>query len=104
MDLGNRFRLLLNEVIAVHPIAHLPKLPVARVLWKPYPDLKTACTAWILSGGAHHTGYSQCLTATHMEDFAAICGIEFIKIDKRTDIYQLKNELRWNDVYYQINK
>jgi len=104
IDMGNRFRLLLNEVMAVSPQQEIPNLPVARVLWKPYPDMKRACAAWILGGGAHHTGYSQSLTSSHLEDFAAIAGIEFVRIDRNTEIYSFKNELRWNDVYYQINK
>jgi len=103
IDMGNRFRLLVNEVEAVSPMHDLPKLPVARVLWKPYPDMKTGCAAWILAGGAHHTGYSQNLTAAHMEDFADMAGIEFSLIGKNTKIYQFKNDLKWSDVYYQIN-
>ncbi len=102
VDMGNRFRLLVNEVEAVAPSHELPKLPVARVLWKPYPDMKTGCAAWIYAGGAHHTGYSQNLTAEHMEDFAAMADIEFALIGKNTNLYQFKNELRWNDVYYKI--
>ncbi len=104
VDMGNRFRLLVNEVEAVTPIHDLPKLPVARVLWKPYPDMKTGCAAWILAGGAHHTGYSQNLTAAHMQDFADMASIEFALIGKHTNLNQFKNELRWNEVYYQINK
>jgi L-arabinose isomerase len=104
IDMGNRFRLLLNEVMAVSPKQEIPNLPVARVLWKPYPDMKRACAAWILGGGAHHTGYSQSLTSAHLEDFAVIANIEFVRIDNNTEIYSFKNELRWNDVYYQINK
>lgn len=104
VDMGNRFRLLVNEVEAVAPANDLPKLPVARVLWKPYPDMKTGCAAWILAGGAHHTCYSQNLTAGHLEDFADMAGIEFVLIGKNTNLYQLKNELRWSDVYYQLNK
>jgi L-arabinose isomerase len=101
VDMGNRFRLLVNEVVAVDPIESLPKLPVARVLWKPYPDMKTGCAAWILAGGAHHTCYSQNLTAEHMEDFAEMAGIEYVLIGKNTSLYDLKNELRWNDLYYR---
>lgn len=101
IDMGNRFRLLVNEVEAVAPKHDLPKLPVARVLWKPLPDMHTGCAAWILAGGAHHTCYSQNLTATHLEDFAEIAGIEFVLINERTDLYQLKNELRWSEVYYR---
>ncbi|HEX4374316.1 MAG TPA: L-arabinose isomerase [Puia sp.] len=101
VDMGNRFRLLVNEVVAVAPIHALPKLPVARVLWKPYPDMQTGCAAWILAGGAHHTCYSQNLTAEHLQTFAEMAGVEFVLIGKNTDIYQFKNELRWNDVYYR---
>jgi len=100
IDMGNRFRLLVNEVEAVKPVNELPKLPVARVLWKPYPDMPTGCAAWILAGGAHHTCYSQNLTAEHLNDFAEMAGIEFTLIGKNTDLYQFKNELRWNEVYY----
>jgi L-arabinose isomerase len=101
VDMGNRFRLLVNEVEAVMPEHDLPKLPVARVLWKPYPDIKTGCAAWILSGGAHHTCYSQNLTSQHLEDFADIAGVEYVLIGKETNLRQLKNELKWNDVYYR---
>jgi len=104
VDMGNRFRMLVNEVEAVDPPHDLPRLPVARVLWKPYPDMQTACSAWILAGGAHHTCYSQNLTTEHLEDFAAMAGIEFVPIDKFTSLRNIKNELRWNEVYYQINK
>jgi L-arabinose isomerase len=101
VDMGNRFRLIVNEVVAVDPIESLPKLPVARVLWKPYPDMKTGCAAWILAGGAHHTGYSQNLTAEHMEDFAEMAGVEYLLIGKNSNLYDLKNQLRWNDLYYR---
>ncbi len=101
IDMGNRFRLLVNEVEAVAPEHELPKLPVARVLWKPYPDFKTGLAAWILAGGAHHTCYSQNLTAENLADFADIANIEFVLIDKKTNLYQLKNELRWNEMAYR---
>jgi L-arabinose isomerase len=101
VDMGNRFRLIVNEVVAVDPIESLPKLPVARVLWKPYPDMKTGCAAWILAGGAHHTGYSQNLTPEHMEDFAEMAGVEYLLIGKNSDLYDIKNQLRWNDLYYR---
>ncbi|MDE3237091.1 MAG: L-arabinose isomerase [Bacteroidota bacterium] len=104
VDMGNRFRLLVNEVMAVAPLQSLPKLPVARVLWKPYPNMHTGCAAWILAGGAHHTCYSQNLSAEHLEDFADMAGIEFTLIGKNTELYDFKNQLRWSDVYYQINK
>jgi L-arabinose isomerase len=101
IDMGNRFRLLVNEVEGVAPEHDLPNLPVARVLWKPYPDMKTGCAAWILAGGAHHTCYSQNLTSSHLEDFAEMAGIEYVLIDKETRLHQLKKELKWNEVYYK---
>jgi L-arabinose isomerase len=84
------------------PAESLPKLPVARALWKPEPDLQTAATAWILAGGAHHTGFSRALTIEHLEDFAEMAGIEFVVIDRDTSIRQFKKELRWNDLYYRL--
>jgi L-arabinose isomerase len=98
VDMGNRFRLLVNEVEAVAPVHELPKLPVARVLWKPKPDMATGCAAWILAGGAHHTCFSQNLTAEHLEDFADMAGIECLLISEQTNIRDFKNELRWNDL------
>ncbi len=104
VDMGNRFRMLVNVVDGVESQNELPKLPVARVLWKPQPDMKTGCAAWIYAGGAHHTCYSQNLTAEHLIDFADIAGIEYVGIDKDTKLNQFRNELKWNEVYYQINK
>jgi L-arabinose isomerase len=102
IDLGNRFRLLVNTVDAVAPEAPLPKLPVARVLWAPQPNLKVAAASWILAGGAHHTGFSQALTVEHLQDFAEMAGIEFLLIDNKTNIADFKKELRWNDLYYHV--
>ncbi len=101
VDMGNRFRLLVNEVEAVEVTQALPKLPVARALWKPLPDMQTGCAAWILAGGAHHTVYSQNLTTEHIEDFADIFNVELIVIDQNTNLRQLKNELRWNEAAYR---
>jgi len=101
IDMGNRFRLLINEVEAIEPQNDLPNLPVARVLWKPYPDMKTGCAAWIYAGGAHHTAYSQNLTAEHLQDLADIAGLEFLRIGKETRLDQFRNELRWNEVAYK---
>ena len=102
VDMGSRFRLVVNEVEAIAAGHELPKLPVARVLWKPLPDMAAGCAAWILAGGAHHTCFSQNLTTEHLEDFAGMAGIETIFIDKETTLRNLKNELRWNEVYYQL--
>ncbi|QKG52437.1 L-arabinose isomerase [Hymenobacter sp. BRD67] len=101
IDLGNRFRLVVNEVEAVLPEHDLPRLPVARVLWKVKPDLATGAAAWILAGGAHHTGYSQNLTAEYLEDFAEMAGIEFVIIDAATRLRTFKNELRYNEVAFR---
>ena len=101
IDMGNRFRLLVNEVEAVAPQHDLPKLPVARVLWKPYPDMQTGCAAWIYAGGAHHTCYSQNLTSEHLIDFAEMASIECVLIGKKTDLHQFRNELRWSEMYYK---
>ncbi|GAB3954431.1 L-arabinose isomerase [Spirosoma harenae] len=101
IDMGNRFRLLVNEVEAVEVPEALPKLPVARAIWKPLPDMQTGCAAWILAGGAHHTVYSQNLTTDHIEDFADIFGVELVVIDRNTTLRQLKNELRWSEAAYR---
>lgn len=101
IDMGNRFRLLVNEVEAVEAKEELPKLPVARVLWKPAPDMQTACAAWIYAGGAHHTAYSQNLTTEYIESFAEMFGVELVVIDKNTQLRQFKNELRWSEGYYK---
>lgn len=100
LDLGNRFRIVVNGVDVVEPDQPLSKLPVARVVWIPQPDLKTAAGAWILAGGAHHTGFSQSVTAEHLEDFAEIAGVEFLRIDGDTRLVDFKRELRWNEAYY----
>ncbi len=97
IDMGTRFRMLVNEVDVVKPEQEFPKLPVARALWVPKPNLKIGAAAWIYAGGAHHTGFSQALTMQHMEDFAEIAGIECIRIDAATKLHQLRQELRWND-------
>jgi L-arabinose isomerase len=104
IDMGNRFRLIVNEVESVEAVAPLPKLPVARVLWRPFPNLRTAAAAWILAGGAHHTGFSHAITTEHMEDFADMLDLELLVIDQGTDLRDFKNQLKWNEVYYQHKK
>jgi L-arabinose isomerase len=101
IDMGNRFRLLVNEVEAVKPPYELPKLPVARVLWKPFPELQTACAAWILAGGAHHTCFSQNLTVEHLEDLAEIAGLEYVLINRQTELRQFKNQLKWSEASFR---
>jgi L-arabinose isomerase len=101
IDLGARFRLIVNEVTAMaHPV--LPKLPVARAVWECKPDFKTACAAWILAGGAHHTGFSYSVTAEMLEDFATIANIEIVRIGDGDTLSRLKQDLRANEVYYYL--
>ncbi len=100
IDLGNRFRMIVNEVAVVAPDEPLPKLPVARVMWMPKPDLEIAAGAWILAGGAHHTAFSQAVTAEHLEDFAEMARIEMLLINEETKLSDFKKELRWNEAYY----
>jgi len=104
IDLGNRFRMIVNAVDVVPPPAPLPSLPVARVVWVPRPSLQVGAAAWILAGGAHHTGFSQALTVEHLEDFAEMAGIEFLLIDQDTRLSEFKKELRWNEVYYHLER
>ena len=101
IDMGNRFRMLVNEVEAVEPEQPLPNLPVARVLWKPLPSLEVGAAAWILAGGAHHTGFSQAIDSSYMEIFAEMAGVEYLLIDDDTRLFEFKNKLRWNDMTYR---
>jgi L-arabinose isomerase len=102
IDLGNRFRLIVNEVDAIAPPQPLPKLPVARAVWECKPDFKTACAAWIYAGGAHHTGYSYAVTTEHIEDFAEMAGVELVVIDADTKLREFKQQLRNNEIYYHL--
>jgi L-arabinose isomerase len=104
IDMGSRFRLIVNDVDVVQPDQPMPRLPVARAVWVPRPNLKIGAAAWIYAGGAHHTGFSQSLTAEHLLDFADMIGIEFLHIGANIDLNNFKNELRWNEVYYLLAK
>ena len=101
VDLGNRFRLIINDVECHKQDTPMPKLPVATAFWTPEPNLSTGAESWILAGGAHHTAFSYDLTSEQMGDWAAAMGIEAIYIDKDTTIRNLKNELRWNSISYR---
>jgi L-arabinose isomerase len=101
VDMGNRFRLLVNKVEASEPVEALPNLPVARVLWEPKPDMATGCAAWIYAGGAHHTVYSQNLAVDQMESFAEMTNCELVVIDENTSLRQFKNELRWSEAAFR---
>lgn len=102
IDLGNRFRFIVSEVDAIEPPAALPKLPVARAVWKCRPDFKTSCAAWILGGGAHHTAYSYAVTTEHMEDLARMAGVELALIDSETNVRAFERHLRVEEVYRHI--
>jgi L-arabinose isomerase len=102
VHMGGRFRMVANVVDVVHTDEPLPKLPVARALWIPRPNLKVAAAAWIYAGGAHHTSFSYSVTAEHLRDFAEMAGIEFLLIDENTKVDAFKDKLRWNDLYYHM--
>jgi L-arabinose isomerase len=102
VQMGNRFRMIVNEVDVVEPDEPLPRLPVARAVWEPRPNLGIAAAAWIYAGGAHHTGFSQALTTEHLQDFADMADMEFLCIDAGTQLRQFRNELRWNEAAYLL--
>ena len=104
VDMGNRFRMLVNEVDVLCPAEPLPRLPVARAVWAPRPSLKVGAAAWILAGGPHHTSFSQAIGSECLEDFAEMAGLELVRIDAETTIPELKKELRWNELYYHLAK
>ncbi|GGA13362.1 L-arabinose isomerase [Paenibacillus marchantiophytorum] len=101
IDMGNRFRLLINEVDAVQPVKAMPKLPVARVLWKPQPSLRDSAESWILAGGAHHTVFSYNVSTEQLVDWAELAGVEVVIINKNTTPLQFRNELRWNEAAWK---
>jgi L-arabinose isomerase len=104
IDMGSRFRMIVNEVDVVQPEKPLSKLPVACAVWIPRPNLKVAAESWILAGGAHHTGFSQAVTIEHLADFAEMADLEYLVIGGETQAVQFKKELRWNDLYYHLSK
>ncbi len=104
VDMGNRFRLIVNQVHILEPEQPFPKLPVARAVWRAEPNFKIAATTWILAGGSHHTALSKALTLEHVQDFADIAGLECMRIDGDTDVRTFSNELKWNDLYYHLSK
>lgn len=102
VDMGGRFRLIINEVEAMTSSSPMLKLPVARVLWRPQPDLACAAECWILAGGAHHTGYSRSVRTEWLRDWAEMAGIEFLLINERTDPEEFRKEIRWNDLAWDL--
>jgi L-arabinose isomerase len=102
MDLGTRLRFVANEVDVVEPAEDLPRLPVARAVWEPRPDLATAAEAWLEAGGPHHTCFTQALAADALEDLAEIAGVELVTISRDTTVRRFRQELRWNQAYYHL--
>ena len=103
VDMGNRFRLIAADVECIKP-KPLPKLPVASALWIPMPDFEVGAAAWIIAGGTHHSAFSYSLTAEYWEDYAEIADIEMLHISEKTTIPEFKKELRYNEVYYMLDK
>lgn len=103
VDLGNRFRLIVNDVECIKS-KPLPKLPVASALWIPMPNFEVGAAAWIMAGGTHHSCFSYDLTPEYWEDYAEIADIEMVHINKETTLGEFKKELRMNEVYYMLNK
>lgn len=101
IDMGNRFRFLVNEVTAVEITQEFPKLPTARVLWQPQPSMEVGLQAWLLAGGAHHTVYTQSLTTDYLEDLADMLGVELVVIDQATTLRSLKKDLQSGEVIYR---
>ncbi|MBN1926876.1 MAG: L-arabinose isomerase [Prolixibacteraceae bacterium] len=103
IDMGNRFRLIVNTLDVIEPLAALPKLPVASAFWKTHPNLADGAAAWIYAGGTHHSVFTLALTPDYIENLAEMADVEFVIIDKNTNVTQFKKELRWNEIYYMLN-
>lgn len=103
-DLGNRLRIITNTINIVPSDEPLPKLPVARAIWKPEPNLAISAESWILAGGSHHTVMSTALNEEVFEDLAEMLGLELIEINKQTTPISIREKLRWNDLYYNLRK
>ncbi|MEV0130862.1 L-arabinose isomerase [Dactylosporangium sp. NPDC050688] len=101
-DLGERFRLVANEIDVVAPTAPLPKLPVARAVWKPRPDLSTSAESWLTAGGPHHTVLSFAVGTEELQDLADMTGTELLVIDADTTVRQFTKEVRWNQAYHRL--
>ncbi|NUR26000.1 MAG: L-arabinose isomerase, partial [Catenulispora sp.] len=101
-DMGDRFRLVANEIDVVPPPQPLPKLPVARAVWTPRPDLRTSAEAWITAGAPHHTAYSAAVDTEILADLAEMTGVELLVIDAGTNLRDFAKEIRWNQAYYRL--
>ena len=103
VDMGNRFRLIVNDVECIEPKS-LPKLPVANALWIPMPNFEVGTAAWILAGGTHHSCFSYDITPEYWVDYAEIAQIEMLRIDKDTTYGNFRHQLQYNEIYYMLNK
>ncbi|HQD97932.1 MAG TPA: L-arabinose isomerase, partial [Propionicimonas sp.] len=101
-DLGDRLRMVANELTVVPPLADMPKLPVARAVWKAAPDFTTSTECWLSAGGPHHTVLSTALTSEHLTDLAEMLGLELALIGRDTKTSQFLKELRWNNAYHRL--
>jgi L-arabinose isomerase len=101
-DMGDRFRLVLNEIDVVAPDFALPKLPVARAVWVPRPNFRTSAQAWLTAGGPHHTVLSTAVGTEELTDLAAMVGVELLVIDRDTTNRSFANEMRWNQAYFRL--
>ncbi len=104
IDMGNRFRIIVNTLDVIEPLEAMPKLPVASAFWKAHPNLEEGAKAWIYAGGTHHSAFTLALTPDYIETFAEYADVEYVLIDKDTKVSEFKKELRWNDIYYHLAK
>ncbi|SHE51676.1 L-arabinose isomerase [Mariniphaga anaerophila] len=104
IDMGSRFRIIVNTLDVIEPLAEMPKLPVASAYWKTHPNLADGAASWIYAGGTHHSAFTLALSPDYIETFAELADVEYILIDKDTKVPELKKELRWNDLYYHLAK
>ncbi len=103
-DLGDRFRLVANDIEVVEPPAPLPNLPVARAVWRPAPDLPTSTECWLTAGGPHHTVLSTSLSSEHLADLAEMTGTELALIDAQSSTRRFTQELRWSQAYFRLSQ
>ena len=102
IDMGNRFRIIVNTLDVIEPLEKMPKLPVASAFWKTQPNLADGAAAWIYAGGTHHSAFTLALTPEYIETFAEYADVEFVIIDKNTNVSDFKKELKWNEIYYML--
>jgi L-arabinose isomerase len=100
--MGDRFRMISNEIEIVEPNEDLPNLPVARAVWQPMPTLAASAEAWMLAGGSHHTVLTNAVSNETIEDFARIAKVELVNIDENTELRAFRKELQWSAAYHRL--